>query len=189
VKEGASVCPGFMLWVTSELETGGRIRTDGQLFTDTLRVRAALQRVDGRYVLSEPKTGRSRRTLPLPPGVARVLQARRTEQSAERLAAGTEWSEPLPGLVFTTAFGAPRCPTALTHTFARLLQRHGFAPRTFHGLRHAHATLALSGGVDLKTLSAMLGHSSIRLTADTYADVLPSMSRDAAARMDAVLTG
>ncbi len=45
----------------------------------------------------------------------------------------------------------------------------------------------LASGVDLKTVSTMLGHSQIGLTADTYANVLPSLQRDAAGRMDAIL--
>ena len=59
--------------------------------------------------------------------------------------------------------------------------------RTFHTLRHSAATLMLASGVDLKTVSTMLGHSQIGLTADTYASVLPSLQREAAGRMDAIL--
>ena len=45
----------------------------------------------------------------------------------------------------------------------------------------------LASGVDLKTVSTMLGHSQIGLTADTYASVLPGLQREAAARMDSIL--
>ncbi|WP_083388000.1 tyrosine-type recombinase/integrase [Sharpea azabuensis] len=43
---------------------------------------------------------------------------------------------------------------------------------TVHFLRHANATLLLMNDVDLKTVSAHLGHSDISITADIYADVL-----------------
>jgi integrase len=55
---------------------------------------------------------------------------------------------------------------------------------TFHQLRHACATFLLAKGVDLQTVSKMLGHSQISLTADTYAHVLPSLKLKAADRMD-----
>lgn len=41
-----------------------------------------------------------------------------------------------------------------------------------HSLRHANATLMLAAGVDLKVVSALLGHSSITVTANIYTDVL-----------------
>jgi integrase len=79
----------------------------------------------------------------------------------------------------------------------------GFAPQTvedrvredlrrytnvkFHELRHSHATALLLAGEPLKVVSQRLGHSSIRLTADTYQHVLPGMDERAAARLDALL--
>jgi hypothetical protein len=51
-----------------------------------------------------------------------------------------------------------------------------------HSLRHAHATIGLENGVDLKTMSARLGHSRIAITADTYAHATRRGDADAAAR-------
>lgn len=68
-----------------------------------------------------------------------------------------------------------------------MLAEAGVRQRTFHTLRHSAATLMLAGGVDLKTVSTMLGHSQIGLTADTYASVVPGLQREAAARIDAIL--
>lgn len=64
--------------------------------------------------------------------------------------------------------------------FAKLLARSGLPPIRLHDLRHGAATLALSVGADLKVVSAMLGHSSIQLTADTYTSVLPDIAHKAA---------
>ncbi len=58
---------------------------------------------------------------------------------------------------------------------------------TFHSLRHGCATLLLASGTDLKTVSSILGHSTIALTANTYAGVLPNLHRDAAARLETLL--
>jgi len=56
----------------------------------------------------------------------------------------------------------------------------GLPHLTVHGLRHVFATLALSAGVDLKTTSEMLGHSTITITADVYSHVLPPLQQAAA---------
>jgi site-specific recombinase XerD len=56
-----------------------------------------------------------------------------------------------------------------------------------HDLRHGAATLALAAGVDLKTVQAMLGHSTIVTTADIYTSVLPELQRDAATAIAALV--
>ena len=62
--------------------------------------------------------------------------------------------------------------------------------RRVHDLRHTAATLWLQNGVDLKTAQAWLGHSTAKLTADTYAHYLGSDADTAAVeRMNAVLAG
>ncbi|MGB6519170.1 MAG: tyrosine-type recombinase/integrase, partial [Candidatus Cybelea sp.] len=56
-----------------------------------------------------------------------------------------------------------------------------------HDLRHSHATLALSAGTDLKTISAALGHSTISVTANIYVHAIEAMQRSHADRIEAVL--
>ncbi|HUY09829.1 MAG TPA: tyrosine-type recombinase/integrase [Candidatus Dormibacteraeota bacterium] len=82
-------------------------------------------------------------------------------------------------MVFTTATGQPRSGTVITHQFADALAVAGLAPMHFHRLRHAFAGLMLASGVDLGTVSALLGHSSVSLTLSTYAGVAPSPKRQA----------
>ena len=53
-------------------------------------------------------------------------------------------------------------------------------PIRLHDLRHCAATLALAAGTDMKVISAMLRHSSHKITADTYTTVLPDVAREAA---------
>lgn len=50
-------------------------------------------------------------------------------------------------------------------------------PIRLHDLRHGAATLALAAGTDMKVISAMLRHSSIKITAGTYTSVLPEVAR------------
>ena len=59
----------------------------------------------------------------------------------------------------------------------------------FHDLRHTFATLALQNGVDVKTVSGMLGHFSAGFTLDTYAHVTTASQRQAAKTMGSVLSG
>jgi integrase len=58
----------------------------------------------------------------------------------------------------------------------------------FHSLRHTCATLLLSAGVHPKVVQERLGHASIQLTLDTYSDVLPTMQKQAADEIGAVLS-
>lgn len=54
-------------------------------------------------------------------------------------------------------------------------------------LRHTFATLALQNGVDVKTVSGMLGHFSAGFTLDTYAHITSAAQRQAAQTMGSVL--
>ncbi len=54
----------------------------------------------------------------------------------------------------------------------------------FHDLRHTAATLMLLEGIHAKVVSERLGHATVAFTLDTYAHVLPSMGKEAAAAMD-----
>jgi integrase len=58
----------------------------------------------------------------------------------------------------------------------------------FHDLRHAYATLSLAAGVPLRVVQESLGHTSIATTAAVYAHVLPQLQRDAAQRLDEMLS-
>lgn len=75
------------------------------LATGTLRVAATINVVEGRLEISEPKSGRSRRTVPLSSAMVALLKAQRAAQAQERLRAGELWTDK--GLVFTDEFGAP----------------------------------------------------------------------------------
>ncbi len=71
-------------------------------------------------------------------------------------------------------------PDRVLHMLQRVLKRAGLERIRFHDLRHTFSVLALQNGVDVKTLSAMLGHYSAGFTLDTYAHVTTSMQKQAA---------
>jgi integrase len=84
------------------------------------------------------------------------------------------------GYLFPGRGGELIRPDSVSHLFRRLNTDSGLPPIRLHDLRHGAACLSLAAGNDLKTVQAMLGHSSIVLTADTYTSVLPSLARQSA---------
>ncbi len=73
----------------------------------------------------------------------------------------------------------------MTKDLQELLARAGLPRMTYHELRHGCATLLLASGTDIAVVRDILGHSTIALTADPYAAVLPSLQRAAAERLAA----
>jgi integrase len=160
---------------------------DVDLETRRLHVRHALARVQGKLVLLEPKTERSRRTLVLPEIAVTGLRAHRTRQRMERLVAGSRWQET--GYVFTTTRGSPLDAATVTRAFQAALQRAGLPHCRFHDMRHTAATFLLAQGFTLEDVKNLLGHSTITLTSNTYGHVLEQRQQQVAAGMDAILGG
>ncbi len=159
---------------------------DVDLDTGTITVRHQLQRTNGTPTLIPPKSTRSRRTIALPAFAVPALRAHRARQNAERLAAGARWQDWK--LVFTNPTGRPLTPNVTT-AFARLLKAAGLPKQRFHDLRHLCASLMLAQGVHPRVVMEQLGHSQISVTMNTYSHVAPALQREAAERMDALLTG
>jgi integrase len=147
-----------------------------------LHVSRQLQRTEGRYELGDVKSRKSKRALPLTPAAVKALSDERDSQKLARGSSG--WRrEPIPDLVFETATGQPRSGSAVTHQFAAALAAAGLEPMHWHHLRHAFSGLMLGAGVEIATVSALLGHSSVALTARTYAGVERSLKHDATDRL------
>jgi len=136
----------------------------------------------GGYVIKEPKSRYSRRTVALPPSLALLLRRRRAGQEA----LGTLLGKPLTegDFVFAYVDGSPLDPSTVSHAFAKTVREAGLPHVRFHDLRHSHATLMLSAGVHPKVVSERLGHSSVAFTLDTYSHVLPGLQEQAAQRFD-----
>jgi integrase len=158
--------------------------SDVDLERGILQVRRSLEkvRVDGQRVVrfKEPKTGKAR-AVALPPLVVEALRRHRKVQLEERLRAGPEWKDR--DLVVCGPFGEPLSPSSVSREFRRLIQRLGLRGR-FHDLRHAHATLAIRLGADIRTVAARLGHSTPTLTLNVYGHELPGAQEELAARVD-----
>ena len=126
---------------------------------------------------SSPKTKAGRRTVPLPPKLKEVLAVQRQQQLISRLAAGSKWHDL--DLVFTTEVGTPYEGRNLTRTLHRTLRSLGFETMGVHALRHTFATRAVESGIDIRTVSEILGHANISLTLQLYAHSTTQSKRNA----------
>ena len=132
-----------------------------------LRVRRQIARINGEVVEAPLKTKNAYRTLPLAEDTIGILEAQRKKTGS------SPW-------VFPSPTGGPISPDSVLHMLHRVLKRAGLPRVRFHDLRHTFATLALQNGVDVKTVSGMLGHFSAGFTLDTYAHVTTASQRQAA---------
>ena len=142
-----------------------------------LKVRKSVGRVGKTLVFSEPKTERSRRTVPLPPAVVAMLRKHKVAQAAEKLRAGNQWRDS--GLVFTNEFGAPTDPRNLLRVVEAAAKAAGVEGAGVHTLRHSVAVGWLESGVHIKAVADLLGHSSISITADVYGHTSDEAARNA----------
>ena len=148
--------------------------SDIDLEHGSLRVQRQIVRIDGEIVEAPLKTKNAYRTLPLSTDAVDVLKEQKKKCG----------NSPY---VFPSPTGGPISPDSVLHMLHRVLKRAGLPKVRFHDLRHTFATLALQNGVDIKTVSGMLGHFSAGFTLDTYAHVTTSAQKEAANTMGGVL--
>ncbi|GAA1951130.1 site-specific integrase [Microbacterium deminutum] len=152
----------------------------------TAKIVGTLSRLSGELVITSPKTVKSRRTLTLSPGVARLLRSHRTAQLEARLAAGSLWQDS--GHVFTTVTGRPVDPSTALRSLKAAAAKAGVQGAAVHTLRHTAATAMLEAGVPLAAVSMALGHARSSITADVYAHATVG-AQEAAMRAAAAAVG
>lgn len=156
----------------------------------SISITHSLQRQGKSLVLKEPKTKKSRRSIPIPQDVVEVLKTVRRQHKEDRLAIGSAGYDPR-GFVCAWDDGKPLEPNWVGKQWRRIrdddkeqAKKEERAPYIsdgvrFHDLRHTHATILLSQGVSLKVVQERLGHESITTTGDIYAHVTPTMQQEA----------
>jgi integrase len=164
-----------------------------------MRIMRAVGQARGKCYFKAPKTPQSRRAVPISPQLSRILARRRAGMVGERedamtvaLADGTTRrhecgaAEVAELYVCGDAAGGYLDPGSLGKRFsayaegAGLVGTRGRRP-TIVDLRHSYASLAIAGGADVRSVAAVMGHSSPYLTLSTYADALPEGKRKAVA--------
>ena len=147
--------------------------SDIDLTKGVIHVRRQVLRQNGKVIEAPLKTKNSYRNIAIGADAIKVLKG--MEQKDE--------------YVFPSLYGGPMSPDSVLHMLQRVLKRAGLERIRFHDLRHTFSVLALQNGVDVKTLSAMLGHYSAGFTLDTYAHVTTSMQKQAANAVGNFLSG
>lgn len=105
--------------------------------------------------VDRPKTASSERIVPLPGYLAQDLRIYRTGAQSDFLVENKK---------------AERMPIrSYQYLFERLTETAGVRKLNFHALRHTFATRALECGMDIKTLSELMGHKNATITLNRYA--------------------
>lgn len=141
--------------------------------TNTVSIKRNLQVIDGLHKIGEPKTQRSKRTISVSPGTLKELLSIKKEDN---------------DIIFSNAGGNYMDTRRFSYTFKKIIKEAGLRPDIrFHDLRHTNATLLIAKGINMKTVSERLGHSSITITMDRYTHGVQEEDQKAAKVIDDLL--
>ncbi len=156
---------------------------DIDLYSGTLHVNQSLNRLKDvtgkqktRIVIETPKTECAIRSIPLPEGAIRELILWKKQQDNERKNFKKEYRSF--DMVVTQPNGYYIEPRTFKDHYNKMLKEAKIPHHTFHSLRHTFVTIALEEKMDIKTVSAIAGHSSVSFTLDTYGHVLEEHKRE-----------
>jgi integrase len=145
--------------------------------TRRLSVTQQIQRIDGELVMRTVKTNRSKRPVPISEPIAELLKLHKNEQNKARLQLGQAYNNN--DLICCWEDGRPIDPDYFTKRFIKFAQNFILGVR-LHDLRHSFATMLLEKNVNIKKVSAVLGHSSISITGDIYSHLTMAMEDEVA---------
>lgn len=145
-----------------------------------IHVTGTLTEIAGKAFKDTPKTKTSRRDIPMLDNVERIFIKRKEEQMLRKAALGDKYKskEGLENLIFKSGRGTPVSNSCYVRMLNRAVEKINNAGMEFehvhpHTLRHTFATRCIENGMPPQVLKAILGHSSLAMTMDLYAHVLP----------------
>lgn len=140
----------------------------------TLNVVQALTPTQNGLKILPPKTKTSIRKISLPPTLVEILKMHKEKNYNNNFVCCLE-----NGQIIT--------PSSLNHKFKDILTANNLPSVRFHDLRHSHASLLLSQGVQAKAISERLGHSNINITMDLYSHIYEATNVEIANNFDRFL--
>lgn len=123
-------------------------------------------------IIDEPKTATSRRTIPLPKQLMPLVKMLKKRSYSDFV---------------VSSHGKPVSVRSYQRSFELLLKKLDIPHRGFHSLRHTFATRAIECGMDVKTLSEILGHKNPTVTLNRYAHSLMEHKQDMMNRLGKLL--
>lgn len=141
--------------------------------------------VNGKAVVKDPKTETSCRTVDAPVQMMEKLRKHKTNCLANRLRLGQAYT--LTDYVIVHPDGKPIYPEYVSQMLTKLQKKAGLPKCRFHDLRHLCASIMLMQGVNVKVAKEHLGHKDIATTMNIYTHVLPSVAKDAAQKIGALV--
>lgn len=133
-------------------------------------------------VEGKPKTDAGMRIVTASKTVISLLKEYKKQQTENRLKFGTAWQNG--EYVFLHEDGKPISTQRPYKWFTNFLKRHNLPKITFHQLRHTNASLLISSGEDIVTVSERLGHADKNVTLNTYSHIIKSKEAQVANKMD-----
>ena len=167
---GDDLHPLWMLLLTSGLRPQEALALQwGDLEGAWLTIQRALVEKDGgKFEVGPTKTSSSRRVIAL------------LDTTVESLRAHQKDTGSIHGFIFRNRVGRHLDPSNIRRRWHTALKKAKLPKIRLYDARHTHISHLLAGGVNLKFASERAGHSSIKLTADTYAHVLPKSQKKVA---------
>ncbi|HKI41775.1 MAG TPA: site-specific integrase [Mycobacterium sp.] len=167
-------------------EIAGLRWADINLDEKTLAITNNRVAAGGRSVENDPKSGASRRTLPLPDRLISVLRSAKARQAADRLAVAAtsgSWA-----YVVSNEIGEPYAPGVLSRYWRDAVKAAGIRHIKLHAARHTCATLMHLQGVPVAVIAAWIGHKDASLTMKVYAHSQDDALRAAGDTLNRVVT-
>lgn len=140
-------------------------------------------------IIKGPKTKKSNRLVTLPPSVMEELKQYKKHWAETKLKNADKWIEEKHEWLFCNPDGTHFYPTSPTTWWRRFTDKANVRYIKLHDMRHTSATLMIAQGIHAKIISERLGHSSIRITMDTYGHALRSADEAAANSFEVLFSG
>ena len=153
--------------------------------TGNVSIKRSVQYLIGKGVSEKaPKTETSNRTITFPTYCLSLLKELQKESLMQRILLGSKYT--INDNVFVTDIGNIMHPDTITSWFAKFIKKNNLRKIRFHDLRHTSATILLSEGINIKTVSKQLGHNNIAIT-NRYIHALESANKQVADVFDSIV--